>query len=255
METSLPIKHYAVLDSTNDEAKRLGLSGECGPLWICAARQTHGRGRRARQWQSPAGNLACTGLYHGHGALTQSAQLGFAAALAVAETLGKWVDPAEELTIKWPNDVLLGGAKIAGILLESGASPRGGHWLAVGIGINLASAPQDLPYKATCLAERLPPNRQLPQSEAVLPAPQAVLEALITAFEKSRTCLEQEGFAPIRLAWLARAHGLGKPINTSGGVQGVFEDLSKDGAIVLRQHHGRSIEISAGEVFFVHEES
>lgn len=248
MEPRSRIIRYGELTSTNDEAKRLGLAGEAGPLWIRADRQTRGRGRRAHKWQSLEGNLACTGLYHGHGALVDSAQLGFAAALAVAEAVGKWVDPAEEVTIKWPNDVLLGGAKVAGILLESGASPLGGHWLAVGIGINLQAAPKDLPYRATCLTERLPKN-------AVRPSVSEVLSALIGAFEKWRLCLKNDGFAPIRLAWLAQAHGLGKALQTSAGAVGIFEDLSKDGAIVLRQDHGRSIEVRAGEVFFAEQEN
>ncbi|PHS28046.1 MAG: biotin--[acetyl-CoA-carboxylase] ligase [Robiginitomaculum sp.] len=242
-----PIKHYSTLDSTNEEAKRRGTAGETGPLWIITDHQTHGRGRRSRHWQSPAGNLAATGLYHWAGPLLRSAQLGFAAALAATDTLSSFVRDPDALTIKWPNDILLNGAKIAGILLESGASRHGGHWIAVGIGINLAKAPDDLPYPATALGDHLKKGREVP-------SPEAVLSKLIDAFERWRTELQHEGFAPLRTAWLSRAHGLGRPLSTSAGETGVFEDLSKEGALVLRQNTGRSIEISAGEVFFADRE-
>ncbi len=242
-----PIRHFAVLDSTNEEAKRLGLAGECSPVWLHADRQTHGRGRRARHWQSPVGNLAATGLYHWDGALNRSAQLGFAAALAVADTAARWVDAPQSIKIKWPNDVLLHNAKLAGILLESGVSPNGGHWIAIGIGINVQSAPKDLPYAATAFAEHLKPGVQIP-------APEVVLPQLIESFEGWYKRFMAEGFAPLRLAWLARAHGLGQALRTSSGEEGIFEDLSVDGALVLRQKAGRSIEVSAGEVFFADQE-
>ncbi|MBL4750467.1 MAG: biotin--[acetyl-CoA-carboxylase] ligase [Amylibacter sp.] len=245
---TLPITHFSVLDSTNEEAKRLALAGTQGPLWLHADRQTAGRGRRAKVWQSPIGNLAATGLYHWDGSLAASAHLGFAAALAVCDTLSPFLDGAQTLAIKWPNDVLQSGAKIAGILLESGSVPSGGHWVAVGIGINLASAPSDLPYPATALHEHL-------KTGGKPPATTDVLDVLITSFESWRTCLTGEGFAPIRTAWLARAHGLGAMLRTSAGQSGIFEDLSKEGALVLRQNSGRSIEISAGEVFFADQEN
>jgi len=243
----IQINRYTVLDSTNEEAKRLALAGESGPLWIMAARQTSGRGRRGRRWRSPAGNLYATGLYHWDGPLAASAQLGFAAALAAAQALDAWLVKAPAITIKWPNDVLVGPAKIAGILLESGAAPGAGHWLAIGIGINIAAAPQGLPYPATALRTYL-------DTGTATPSPQAVLERVIAVFEDWRMRLQRDGFAPLRTAWLARAHGLGKPLQTSAGQNGVFTDLSSGGALVLRQPGGQSIEISAGEVFFAGEE-
>ncbi len=239
----LPIKHYSVLGSTNDEAKRLALAGEQGPLWIHADRQTRGRGRRSRQWQSPPGNLAATGLYYWDGPLAQSAQLGFVAALAVIETASQWVQQPQALAIKWPNDILLGDAKLAGILLESGQSAHGGHWIAVGIGLNIEDAPKDLPYPATALRNHLHGAAQSPKSGEVL-------DEVIARFESWHARLQKEGFAPVRLGWLSRAYGLGKPIKTSTGQVGVFEDLSAEGALLLRMNTGRSIEISAGEVFF-----
>lgn len=242
-----PVKHYPVLDSTNEEAKRLGAAGEQGPLWIHADRQTHGRGRRARHWQSPMGNLAATGLYHWPGPLAGSAQLGFAAVLAVVDTAAHWVREPQALRIKWPNDIVLHEAKLAGILLESGVSAHGGHWVAIGIGVNLATAPDDLPYPATYLGEYL-------HSHKKQPLPKGVLDVLINAFEEWRQRYQDEGFAPLRLAWLARAKGLGKPLRTSSGEAGIFEDLSSSGALILRQNTGQSIEISAGEVFFANEE-
>ncbi len=236
-----------MLDSTNEEAKRLALAGETGPLWVMAECQRSGRGRRGRRWHSPPGNFFATGLYHWSGPLAASAQLGFAAALAVAAALDAWLEVNRKVAIKWPNDVLVENAKIAGILLESGAAPGGGHWLAVGIGINIATAPGGLPYPATALAAHL-------RRTKTLPSPQAVLEPVMAHFEGWRQRLREDGFAPLRAAWLARAHGLGESLSASTGQSGVFEDLSSTGTLVLRQPGGQSIEIGAGEVFFAGKE-
>src|SRR5690606_16714456 len=114
---------------------------ETGPLWISARRQSEGRGRRGRAWESDSGNLAATLLTVTRKAPAEAAQITFIAALAVADLLDAYAPPSL-VTIKWPNDVMLAGQKASGILVESGAHASGGLWLAVGIGVNLAQAPE-----------------------------------------------------------------------------------------------------------------
>ena len=127
-------------DSTNAEARRRADAGETGPLWIVARRQTDGRGRRGRSWESQDGNLFATLMQLTRKSPAEAAQVTFVAALAIADLLDAWA-PASLVTIKWPNDVMLAGQKASGVLVESGAHESGGLWLAVGIGINLVSAP------------------------------------------------------------------------------------------------------------------
>ena len=128
------------IDSTNAEARRRAEAGETGPLWIAARRQTGGRGRRGRAWESNTGNLFATLLMTTPRPPAEAAQVTFVAALAVADLLDSYAPPSL-VTIKWPNDVMLAGEKASGVLVESGAHPSGGLWLAVGIGVNLAHAP------------------------------------------------------------------------------------------------------------------
>ena len=131
--------HFKTIDSTQSEAKRRANTGNLGALWISTESQSKGRGRRGREWVSETGNLYCTGLYPHGGDLASAARLSFAAALAVAQTLEQYIDP-QLVSIKWPNDVLVDGKKVAGILLESGTY-NDAIWVAVGIGINLVSHP------------------------------------------------------------------------------------------------------------------
>ena len=235
-------EHLAETDSTNEEAKRRALAGETGPLWIRADRQTAGRGRRGRRWSGGAGNLYATGLYRLEAQPARAAQLSFAAALAVADiAVAAGVDP-EAVTLKWPNDVLVDGRKTAGVLLESGTAPGGGLWLAVGVGINLVDHPDDAERPATDLAAH---GRALD--------PDAALEILAESFDAWRRRWAEHGFAPIRDAWLARAHGLGGQCVArleDETLEGVFADLTAEGALRLDLKDGRRRFISAGDVFF-----
>jgi len=231
-------------DSTNEEARRRLAAGAETPFWILAERQTAGRGRRGRTWDSAAGNLFLSGAYRLSGAPAELAQLSFVAALAAHDALAGQVLPGA-LTLKWPNDVLLRGAKVGGILLESGEDARG-RWLIAGIGINIASAPAETPYPATCLAEHLAPglNRPLPETLA---------DAIASGFDSWLGAWRREGFAPVRAAWLARASGLGGPVSVRAGggeTGGVFEDLDDSGALCLRAPDGALMRVTAGEVFF-----
>ncbi len=235
------LKELDEIDSTNEEARRLALAGERGPLWITAARQNAGRGRRGRAWVSPAGNLSATLLIAPGRPANECAQLSFAAALAASDVVLSF---GTEARVKWPNDVLVNGAKLAGILLESasqsGADPA---WLAVGIGINLKHHPSDTEFPATSLAA----------IGLAAPEPREALLRLAASFAKWYDIWRAQGFAPIRDAWLARAAGLGTRIRarlTNGETMGVFEGIDANGALLLRETQDRVRTIAAGEVFF-----
>ncbi|MEY4707577.1 MAG: hypothetical protein RJB58_1300 [Pseudomonadota bacterium] len=229
------LARHAELDSTNSEARRLAEKGEADPLWIIAERQTAGRGRRGRSWETLPGNLAATLLLRPQAPPGPVAQLSFAAALSVAD-VASHVAPEASVTVKWPNDVLVEGKKAAGILLESGEG-----WLAVGIGINLAAAPEGTEFPATALADFAPP-----------PSPDEALTLLAARFAHWYADWMSGGFETLRTAWLARAGGLGLPIRARLPHEtrhGVFEGIDASGALLLNEQ-GRISAIAAGEVFF-----
>jgi len=237
------LKTFDVIDSTNEEARRLAAAGEPGPIWISAARQTAGRGRRGRAWDSPTGNLAATLMLRPGKFATECAQLSFVAAISAADMLADFA-PAAEIRVKWPNDALAGGRKIAGILLESasvgGEAPT---WLAIGIGVNLAMYPDGTEFPATSLKDL----------GATVPTPDDALLHLAAHFAGWYEVWRGEGFAAIRDAWLARAAGLGTRIRArlpNEETSGVFEGLDETGALLLRESAGTVRKISAGEVFF-----
>lgn len=230
---------HAELDSTNSEARRLAEAGEQGPLWIMAEKQTAGRGRRGRIWETLNGNLAATLLLRPDAPRDAVGQLSFAAALAVADVAAQ-VAPSAAITVKWPNDVLADGKKLAGILLESGTAQEG-TWLAVGIGINLAAAPEGTEFPATALAEF---------AQAV--SPDEALALLAARFAHWYDAWMSGGFETLRAAWLARAGGLGLPIHARLPHEtrhGLFEGIDGTGALLLNEQ-GRVTAIAAGEVFF-----
>ena len=233
-------------DSTNADARRRAEAGETGPLWIAARRQTGGRGRRGRAWESDTGNLFATLLMTTPKPPAEAAQVTFVAALAVADLLDAYAPPSL-VTIKWPNDVMLAGEKASGVLVESGAHPSGGLWLAVGIGVNLAHAPSGTERPATALAHHLRGDVSAPPSVEVAAA------RLAEAFDVWMTRWETLGFEPILDAWRARTAGLQGPAVARLGretVEGVAEGVAADGALKLRLADGSLRLISAGDVFF-----
>ncbi|VAV99907.1 hypothetical protein MNBD_ALPHA06-1482, partial [hydrothermal vent metagenome] len=161
------IRHFDQLDSTNTKCVCIAKSGEQPALWVLADRQSAGRGRRNRKWQGGAGNLYASGLYWFDQSPARLAELGFAAALAVSDVLSCFVD-ADQLRLKWPNDVLACGVKLAGILPESGVQ-NNKCWLVMGVGINLSHAPEIAGRKTTCLADILQAGKTLPDNTALLP--------------------------------------------------------------------------------------
>jgi BirA family biotin operon repressor/biotin-[acetyl-CoA-carboxylase] ligase len=238
---SYSLLRLADIDSTNDEAKRHATSGAPHGLVVWADRQTAGHGRQGRVWQSPPGNLYFSILLRPERAAADVALLSFAAALALSDALTPLLPRRVTPRCKWPNDVLIAGKKIAGILLESEATGATVRWLVVGIGVNLASCPTDTETPATALAAH---------SDTAI-SPGALLAEICRHFVTWYGTWNEHGFAPLRTAWLARAEGLGGEIRVrcSGTeTSGRFLDLDRRGALVLENEQGRR-HISAGAVF------
>jgi BirA family biotin operon repressor/biotin-[acetyl-CoA-carboxylase] ligase len=238
----LRLLRYDTLGSTNDEAKRLAEVGAKDWTVVWAREQTAGRGRGGNSFVSPPGNLYLSLIVHPARAAATAAQLGFAAALAVGEAVGGRLPPGRDLRYKWPNDVLVDGRKLSGILLESAAAQDGTlAWLIVGIGVNVASHPSETAWPATSLA-------------ALGAAPvelEDLLRDIVAALEAETGRWLREGFAPIRAAWLARAYGLGGTVGVrlpKERLSGRFVDLDRDGVLLLETAQGPR-RVAAGEIF------
>ncbi len=243
---NIPILALDEIDSTNSEARRRAEAGEVGPLWITALRQTEGRGRRGRGWSTETGNLAATLLTSTARPPAEAAQVSFVAALAIADVFEAFV-PASLVTIKWPNDVMIAGLKASGILIESGATPDGRTWLAVGCGLNLTHAPTGTERPATRVADHLKAD------VGAAPAPAEAMTRFAAAFARRQEQWDVYGFASIADAWTARAQGLGHACIARLGtetVAGIAEGLDADGALRLRLPDGALRRITAGDVFF-----
>jgi BirA family biotin operon repressor/biotin-[acetyl-CoA-carboxylase] ligase len=243
MPSHPPIEAYDEIDSTNAEARRRAEAGAGGPVWITAAVQTAGRGRRGRAWSTERGNLAATLLMTTDLPPAEAAQVSFVAALAACDLADACLGEGAA-RLKWPNDVMVHGRKAVGILVESGARPDGRLWLAVGVGVNLAHAPTAVERPATAFADHM---------AAPPPAPRDALEVLATAFERWRSLWAVQGFAPIAAGWTARAQGLGARCEARLPAQtlsGVAEGLDLDGALRLRLDDGSLERVTAGDVFF-----
>lgn len=216
------------------------------PTWILARRQTAGHGRRGRSWASPDGNFAATLVIRPEGTPAEAALRSFVAAVALRFTLGTMVAP-ERLTLKWPNDVLLDGGKVAGILLES--SGRGGRvdTLAIGIGINLVHAPDPAMLEAGAV-----PAVSVAGCGGRPPPVEEVLDLLAAHFDQHERILRDLGFDPIRRLWLRHAARLGETITArtpQSETTGIFETVDGEGRLVLRTAGG-AVTVAAAEVFF-----
>lgn len=234
---------HAELDSTNAEALRQARLG-AGPRWILAHRQSAARGRRGRRWTTGEGNFAATLLMTPPGGPAQAALRSFVAGLALHDALVAALGGPADIRMKWPNDLLAGGRKLAGILLETAGAP---FRLAVGIGVNLASVPEVGAIAVGALA----PTSVLAATGRHVAA-EALLDRLAPAFAAWEARLEAEGFAPLREAWLARAAHLGGPIVARvGGAEhiGRFESIDVSGALVLAGSGGRIV-LPAADVHF-----
>jgi len=233
-----------VLPSTNDEAGRLAAHGAADGTVVWARRQSAGRGRRGRDWQSPVGNLYCSVLMRPAVPMARAAGLSFVAAVAVGDTVAGFLPADARVEYKWPNDVLVSGAKVAGILLEASAGPGGSaDWVVIGCGVNVAADPAVAGQAVTTLAREA--------GRAVLV--EDVLVALLESLRRWRGRWDTQGFGPVREAWLARARGLGRNITVRlprEELHGRFDGLDESGALLLRLPDATRRTISAGDVYF-----
>lgn len=233
------------IDSTNAEAARRAQDGRLGPTWIWAKSQSSGRGRQGRPWVSEPGNLYCSALLSDGLELRSLTQLGFVAGLAVYDAARRSLAPAPaDLSLKWPNDLLLNGAKLSGILLESTNVPHLGLAVAVGIGVNVAHSPprSATAYETTHLSAH--------GKAADL---RHTFEHLARAFAEWHEVWDfGAGFVRVRDTWMDRAQGLGKTVTVKMPDQkltGRFDRLDDDGAMIMRLENGQDRRILVGDLF------
>ncbi len=237
--SSWRLRTYEALGSTSDLCASLAAAGEPDGLAVLALRQTQGRGSRGRDWASPAGNLALSVLLRPSGPAAEAGQWALLAAVALIKALAHHA-PAAPLSLKWPNDVLLHGEKLGGILIDSAATGGGRlDWLVIGFGANLGPAP-DLP------------DRQIAGLNTTA-TPAEVADTVLGRIAHWRRVRALEGFAPVRHAWLTHAHPPGTHLRVRAGgidVGGSFAGLADDGALLL-QSGGRVRAFSTGEILQV----
>jgi len=227
------------IDSTNDEARRLIESGERGPLWIVAVRQTRGRGRLGREWMSPAGNLFASLVTGDVSDARLAPELGFVAGVAAIRALRKAAG-TDRFSLKWPNDLLFDRAKLGGILLEC-VNGAPAPVAIIGVGVNIADAPQGLPYPARALAELGP---DAPSVEGFFADFSDMMSEALDVWRGG------EGFGRIREEWLAVASGLGEEIKVALAnetLEGRFDSIDASGRLVIETREGRRA-IEAGDV-------
>ena len=239
-----PFYHLIVHDvvgSTNDVARDLAGQGAADGTMVWAQRQTAGRGRLGRRFASPPGNLYVSVVLRPAVAPAAAPQLSFIAAVALAEAARAVLPARAVVSVKWPNDVLVDGRKVAGILLEAATTPAGAlDFVVVGIGVNVTSHPPNTAYGATDLAV----------AGAAVSVP-GLLARLAEALLAWRDRWLADGFGPVRAAWLADARGLGGPIDVRLGdtlISGRFADLDADGALIVESIGGARQRVTAGDV-------
>jgi BirA family transcriptional regulator, biotin operon repressor / biotin---[acetyl-CoA-carboxylase] ligase len=238
---------HDTVSSTNTLALEAARSGDAGKIWFAALKQEAGRGRRARAWQSPHGNLAATYLHVHKGDTANVASLGFVAGLALVKALDAVANGKAAFKLKWPNDALAmtkhGTAKLSGILLESAQLQNGDLAVAVGIGVNIVAHPTDTPFPATSLQAL---GLETTAHQLFL----ALSDAWVDAF---RMWDHARGLGMIRSEWLKHAASLGEPIairHQNRVIEGVFDTIDADCRIVIRDRDGQVHHITAGDVHF-----
>lgn len=228
--------------STNSLCFERARDGNPGNLWIRSDIQTEGRGRRGRDWASPVGNLFASLLLVNPEPAARIGELPLAAAVALAEAVDKAAGTLQLVKLKWPNDLLVEGAKLSGILLEAETLSDGRQAVVLGFGVNCVSHPTLSLYQATDL-----------RSLGFQVSAERLFEALTSTMADQLVQWQQPGgFETIRRAWLKRAAHLGNRITVKLGqeeITGVFADLDARGHLVLRQDDGRQRTIFAGDVF------
>ena len=240
------------IGSTNAEAIARARGGERGPMWFVTSEQTAGRGRRNRPWIAPRGNLASSILEVMDLSPAAAATLGFAAGLALEAALQRISIEASlraagsdhiKFSLKWPNDVMAGREKLAGILLEAETVADDHLAVVVGIGTNVVAAPEGTPTPATSLA-----------GLGVNIGAEELFATLSDTWAEFRGTWDLgRGFGEIRRLWLARAAGLGQPVAVQTGgstLVGTFDTIDESGCLIVRTSEGRRVPISAGDVYF-----
>jgi BirA family biotin operon repressor/biotin-[acetyl-CoA-carboxylase] ligase len=227
--------------STNDEARALIAAGAANGAVIWAQSQTAGRGRHGREWASPPGNLYCSIILRPRVDPSRIAEIAFVSALAVRDAVIQLVPPEAEITFKWPNDVLAGGRKLAGILIEAEKLPDEARTaLIIGIGVNIVSAPREASYPATCVS-----------ALARTPRVARVLSFLVAALDRRVELWTRNGFVVVRREWMDHAFGVGAQVSASGGVSGTFTGLDETGAIIIALTDGAEHRLVSGSVRYL----
>lgn len=233
--TSLPpwrLRSYPLLLSTQDFCRGLAQAGEPGRLAIRADVQSAGRGTKGRGWESGRGNLFLSALLRPNCPAREATQFALLAGVALAETTAALLPEPGLLRLKWPNDLLLGGGKLAGILTESAAAADGRlDWLVIGFGVNLATAPDLVDTPTACLTGQMGP-----------PAPSSFAASLLERLDHWLERHAAEGFAPVRAEWLRYAPEPGSVLTVrlpGGSYNGVFAGLGDDGRLLLQS--GRDV--------------
>jgi BirA family biotin operon repressor/biotin-[acetyl-CoA-carboxylase] ligase len=248
---------FESVGSTNAESAAAALAGDAGNHWFCALEQTAGKGRRGRRWESPYGNLAASLLLLPEVEPHHFAALGFVAGVALDQALETMlpsfnmhvgIDGADgpdgrRIALKWPNDVLADGEKLAGILLELHKHADGRQAVVIGMGVNVVAAPEGLPYPATSVAKLGNPSTAAD-----------VFEALSDAFVDVLALWDGgKGIPDVLTLWKRSAAGLGAPVavqDHDGVLRGVFETVDDSGRLVIRKDDGELVRITAGDVHF-----
>ena len=236
------INSFEVLRSTSDEALRRASLGDRGGLWVVSASQSGGRGRQGRAWASPPGNVYASLLLVDAVTPALAPQLGFVAAVAAVAALRRFCAPDAKLALKWPNDLLVGGAKLGGILVEGSRVPNGPFACILGFGINRLSHPEGTPYPVTDL---FTVSQARPTVEDLVAALSGRMHHLLTLWDAGRR------FDEIRRMWLDAALPAGTPLTVSSAgrrVAGCFETIDERGRLVLTSEQGH-LRIDAGDVF------
>lgn len=248
---------FDTVGSTSTEASRAAQAGDVGDIWFAALKQTEGRGRRGRQWETPHGNLAASLLVVPDCDPAIAATLGFVAGVALNRALAALVPGAtvkfgidgadgqggSRIALKWPNDVLADGAKLAGILLEAQKRPDGRLAIVIGIGVNVVAAPEGLPYPAASIA-----------GLGWDVTPEAILGTLTDEWVDAVELWDSgRNVAGVLEIWRSAAAGIGAPVAVSRDgevVRGVFETIDDAGRLIVRANDNSRVAITAGDVHF-----
>ena len=242
LERGYRLSHHTSIGSTNQEALELARSGEPGPIWVVADVQTRGRGRTGRDWSSPGGNLYATLLLTDPCEARVMPQLGFVAGVALARALRAIAGPDRGLALKWPNDILCDGAKLAGVLVEATSTPEGVLSPVLGFGVNCASHPSDLAYPATHLAAVMGAGGT---RDLLFTTLSASVPEVLDLWDRGA------GFAAIRAEWLRHALPVGSALAVTrpdGRYRGKFKTVDSDGRLILDMDCG-VLTVEAGDVF------